>query len=120
MLNDKIEQLRADKTVLILLKAIRKVGAYGHIADKLVGDYMGKNPTINDKIKRFNDELVEHMDELFDDLYADIAEYVIDFIGEDKDDIFVYEVVDGILFDYGENRTDIDGIIDELKRRLVV
>lgn len=109
---ERIEQLKTDKRMQLLLTGIRSLGEIENLADKLLEKHKAKNPTINSKMKAYRNDLMDEYGFVLDEFVGPATEEIFDFIDEDYEDDYMH----GLIFDYSIGDKTLDELIGELKQ----
>lgn len=111
---EKIDQLKTDKHMKLLLLGVKTIGSLDNLSEKLLNKHMvsGENAMVNNKLNEFSRDLVDTYSLLVDKFDNSISEAVADYCGfEDEAEEIIYN----ILWEYGQYEMTITALIDRLK-----
>lgn len=108
----RIERLKSDKYIQMLLLGIRCFGDVEQLSEDVLKDHKAKNPTINAKMRAYRNDFMDKYGFIEDKFIIPASNEISEFIGEEKDD----EIISSLLFDYSVGILTLDGLIEELKR----
>lgn len=110
---ERIEQLKTDKYMQLLLLGLRCVGSIEKIGEELLSKHGSKkNQTINLKIGQFKEELVDEYWRFAEPFDKQVHKEILAFIGEDEG----IDSLHDLLFGYSTGDLTLDELIAELKQ----
>ena len=95
----KIENIRTDKKIMLLLEGIRLRNSLEVITDKLLKKHETKNETINKNLSKYKWDLIDEYKE--SDLFTTAAyKEVAECLGFQANDSLVHTLLEGFGMDY--------------------
>ncbi len=108
----QIEILKTDKHMTILLSGLRAFGSIENMSSSLLDKYKVKNPTINNKLLDYRNDLIDEIDGAMSGFYEYTLNTIIAFCGFHEED----DSTNDYLFEYSIGDLTIDELIKELSR----